>query len=206
MDMNKHALCGPVAHCLTAMGLTEATHHHWGDKEPHMYIGGVEPIDGVWHTPDLKVLALIQLSFHEEVGNHHTVLVNITKYSAIGRQEFRVVHPHAWRSNSTNHLARSRYNQHLEDQMSRHRMVKQLTVCKKSITSYPTSNNKCNKMQWLDTQIEEMQRGSKHQCCQIYSTEMPFSKPVQNYHLRRRAYQGLLLVLDGTANNISNPI
>ncbi len=52
--------------------------------------------------------------------------------------------------------------------------------------------------------MEEMQRGSKHQCHQIYSTEMPFSKPVQNYHLRCRAYQGLLLVLDGTANNISN--
>ncbi len=34
MDMNKHALRGPVARCLTTMGLTEATHHHWGDKEP----------------------------------------------------------------------------------------------------------------------------------------------------------------------------
>jgi hypothetical protein len=78
MDMNKHALCGPVACRLTAMGLTEATHHHWGDKEPHMYIGGVEPIDGVWHTPDLEVLAVLQLSFHKGVGNHHTVLVNIT--------------------------------------------------------------------------------------------------------------------------------
>jgi hypothetical protein len=52
--------------------------------------------------------------------------------------------------------------------------------------------------------MEEMQRGSERQCRQIYSTEMPFSEPVQNYHLRRRAYQGLLLVLDGSANNISN--
>jgi hypothetical protein len=88
--------------------------------------------------------------------------------------------------------------------MSRYKMVEQLTVCKKSITGYPTSNNDCNKMQWLDTQMEEMQRGSKHQCRQIYSTEMPFSEPVQNYHLWHRAYQGLLLVLGGTANNISN--
>ncbi len=88
--------------------------------------------------------------------------------------------------------------------MSRHRMVKQLTVCKKSITDYPTSNNNRNKMEWLDTQMEEMQRGSKHQCHQIYSTEMLFSKPVQNYHPRHRMYQGLLLVLDGTTNNISN--
>ncbi len=88
--------------------------------------------------------------------------------------------------------------------MSRHRMVKQLPICKKSIIGYSTSNNNRNKMQRLDTQMEEMQRGSKRQCHQIYSTEMPFSKPVQNYHLRHRAYQGLLLVLDSTANNISN--
>jgi hypothetical protein len=204
MDMNEHALRGSVACCLTAMGLTEATHHHWGDKEPHTYIGGVEPIDGVWHTPDLKVLAVLQLSLHKGVGNHCTVLVDITMYSTIGRQEFKIVHPHAWRLNSTNHWARSRYNQHLEEQMSRHRMVERLTVCKKSITGYPTSNKDRNKMQRLGTQMEEMQRGSEHQFRQIYSTEMPFSKPVQNYHLRRRAYQGLLLVLDGTANNISN--
>jgi hypothetical protein len=103
MDINKHALCGPVACHLIAMGLTEATHHHWGDKEPHTYISGVEPINGVWHTPDLKVLAVLQLSFHKGVSNHHTVLVNITTYSTIGRQEFKVVHPHAWRLNSPNH-------------------------------------------------------------------------------------------------------
>jgi hypothetical protein len=178
MDMNKHALRGPVARRLTTMGSTEATHHYWGDKEPHTYIGGVEPIDGVWHTPDLEVLAVLQLSLHKGVGNHCTVLVDITTYSAIGRQEFKVVHPHARWLNSTNHWARLRYNRHLEEQMSRHRMVEQLTVCKKSITGYPTSNDDRNKMQWLDTQMKEMQRGSEHQCCQIYSTEMPFSKPV----------------------------
>ncbi len=120
MDMNKHALRGPVAHCLTTMGLTEATHHHWSDKEPHTYIGGVEPINGVWHIPDLKVLAVLQLSFHKGVGDHCTFLVDITTYSMIGRQEFKVV---AQRLNSTNHWARLRYNQHLEEQMSRHRIV-----------------------------------------------------------------------------------
>ncbi len=111
----RHALRDPVARPLTAMGLTEATHHHWGDKEPHTYIGSVEPINGVWHTPDLKVLAVLQLSLHKGVGKHCTVLVNITTYSGIGRQEFKVVHPHTWRLNSTNCRARLRYNRHLEE-------------------------------------------------------------------------------------------
>ena len=76
------------------LGLSEATHHHWGNEEPHMYIGGVEPIDGVWHTLDLEVSAVLQLSFHEGVGDRCTVLVDITAYSAIGWQEFKVFHPH----------------------------------------------------------------------------------------------------------------
>jgi hypothetical protein len=204
MDMNQHALRGPVAHRLSAMGLIKATHNHWRDKEPHTYIGGVDPIDGVRHTPDLEVLALLQLSFHKGVGNHFTILVDITAYSLIGRQEFKVVYPQAQRLNSTNHCAQSKYNRHLEEQMSRHRMVKQLTACKKSINGYPTFNNNCKKMQGLDTQTKEMQRGSEHQCHQMYFTEMEFSELVRHYHLCHRAYQGLLLVLNGTANNISN--
>jgi len=51
-------------------------------------------------------------------------------------------------------------------------------------------------MQWLDTQMEEMQRGSETQCHHLYSTAMPFSEHVRTYHYRRRAYQGLLNVLD----------
>jgi hypothetical protein len=101
MDMNEHALRGTVAHYLLSMGLVEATHQHWGEEEPHTFIGGVDPIDGVWHTPNLEVSALVQLSFHEGLGDHRTVLVNVTTQSAIGKHEFRVVRPEARRLNST---------------------------------------------------------------------------------------------------------
>ncbi len=135
---------------------------------------------------------------------HSTILVDITTYSLIGWQEFKVVHPQAQRLNSTNHRARLKYIWHLEEQMSRHRLVERLTACEKSTTRYPTSDKDHKKMQGLNTQMEKMQRRSEHQCHQIYSTEMEFSEPVGHYHLCRRACQGLLLVLNGTANNISN--
>jgi len=86
MDMNEHVLRGTVARYLLKMGLVEATHQHWGPDEPHTFIGGVDPINGVWHTPDLEVSALVQLSFHEGLGDHRTVLVDITTQSAIGIQ------------------------------------------------------------------------------------------------------------------------
>jgi hypothetical protein len=97
IDMNEHILNGPLAKCMLRMGLEKATHQHWQDIEPHTYVGGKEPIDAVFHTLDLKVTSTLQLSFHEGVGDHRTVLVDISTWSAIGKQEFQVVHPHARR-------------------------------------------------------------------------------------------------------------
>ncbi len=148
-------------------------------------------------------LRTLKFWHYKGVDDCCTVLVNITAYFLIV-QQFKVVHLQARRLNSTNHRACLKYNQHLEEQMSRHRMVKQLTACEKSIVSYPTSDDDRKKMQGLDTQMEEMQRRSEHQCGLIYSTEMEFSEPIQHYHLCRRAYQGLHLFLNRTANIISN--
>ena len=89
MDMYKHVLQGPVAHHLSAMGLDKTTHHHFGEKEPHTHIGGTEMFDSAWHTLDLEVSAVLQLSSHEGEGDHSTVLFDaISAQSAITWQEF----------------------------------------------------------------------------------------------------------------------
>ncbi len=77
------------------MGLQEATQANWGSLEPHTYVRGTEPIDGVWFLLELEITSMIQLSFHEGVGDHRTVLVDVSTVSAIGKQEFQVVQPHA---------------------------------------------------------------------------------------------------------------
>ena len=118
--MNEHVLRGTVACHLVSMGLIEATHQHWGNEEPHTFIGSIEPINGVWHTPDLEVSAVVQLLFHEGLGDHCTVLVDITTHSAIGKHDFKVVHPEARRLNSTNTRVRSQYILYLECQISTH--------------------------------------------------------------------------------------
>lgn len=148
----------------------------------------------------------MQLSFHEGLGDHRTVLVDITTHSAIGKHDFKVIRPEARRLNSSNSKVHSRYISHLEGQMTTHRMTERLEACGRSIVGFPTSASNRATMQILDTQMEEMQRGSEHQCRQIFSTAMPFSEPVKVYHLRRRAYQGLLNALtpDGKSRNASN--
>ncbi len=107
--------------------------------------------------------------------------------SAIGKHEFRVIRPEARRLNSMNTSVRSRYITNLEGQMSIHRMQGWLDACGRSITGPPTTEADKLLMQRLDTQMEEMQRGSERQCRQLFSTALPFSEPVRTYHYRRRA-------------------
>ncbi len=47
MDMNEHVLRGGLAKYLLNIGLQEATQVNWGSSEPHTYVRGAEPIDGV---------------------------------------------------------------------------------------------------------------------------------------------------------------
>ncbi len=96
IDMNEHILTGTLAQEFFRLGMVEATHMQWHGEEPHTYIDGSAPFDGVYHSSKLEVMAIAQLSFHEGVGNHCTVLVEVTTRSAIGQQEFTVVKPLAW--------------------------------------------------------------------------------------------------------------
>jgi hypothetical protein len=182
MDMNKHMLTGCITCRLLAMGLQEATHSKWEGMEPHTYVRGSEPIDAVWHLQDLEIVSTLQLSFHKGVGNHCSVLVDITTQSATGKHEFKVVHPHSRCLNSTNDIIRTRYLRHLETQMRTHRMVEQLSTCKQRISTYPAPADAIANMHTLDTKMAEMQQGSECRCRIIYSTKMPFSKPVRTVH------------------------
>jgi hypothetical protein len=94
--MNEHILTGNLPRELLRLGLQEATHEHWEDLEPRTFVyGNSKPINGVYHTPDLTITALMQLSFHRGVGDHRTVLVDISTESVIGKFERRVIPPKA---------------------------------------------------------------------------------------------------------------
>jgi hypothetical protein len=118
------------------IGLEEAIHSRWGEPEPHTYFRATEPIDGVWHSPNLEVISTVRLSFHKGGGDHRLVLVNIPTGSAIKKQEFCLVHPHAHRLSSGNVQARSKYLSYLKTQMLSHQMPEQLQACKEQATTY----------------------------------------------------------------------
>ncbi len=132
--------------------------------------------------------------------------MDISTWSAIGKQEFQVVHPHARWLNSKKDRARSKYLRHLETQMATHKMTHHLDECKSAIQSYSSPPNAVKKMEALDKQMVKIQLGSKKQCQPIYSANLPFSEPVHPLHFRPRAYQGLLARLQHKAPQTSNII
>jgi hypothetical protein len=133
----------------------------------------------------------LQLSFHEGVGDHRSVIVDITTALAIGKQEFRVVHPNARRLSSGNERAGSKDINHLENQMDTHQLVKHLWSCEEQAELYPAPLEVQNRMQRINSQVVEMQRGSERQCQKIFMGLIHFSKPVRTIYVRRRAYQEL---------------
>jgi hypothetical protein len=103
-----------------------------------------------------------------------------------------------------NNAMRTRYLRHLETQICTHRMIERLSACEQRISTYLAPADAIKSMQTLDAQMAEIQRGSKRRCRIIYSTEMPFSKPVRTVHFQRHVYQGLLRLLDGKTRKSSN--
>jgi hypothetical protein len=123
-------LRGRLATLLLKMGLLEATHTSWGVTGLHTYIRGNKPTNGVWFTPDLEVMCTTQLSFHEGVEDHRSVIVDISIKLAIAKQEFCMVHPHGRHLSSRNERARAKYISYLKGQMRIHKMVDCLEECK----------------------------------------------------------------------------
>jgi hypothetical protein len=103
IDMNKHIITGTLPKEFQHLGLFEATHLNWEGSEPHTFVFGKgKPIDGVYHSPELEIMSIMQLSFHEGVGDHKTTIIDVTTRSIIGKFKRKVVTPQARRLSTRN--------------------------------------------------------------------------------------------------------
>jgi hypothetical protein len=112
IDMNEHILTGHLAKAFQRLGLLEATHLNWKGSKPQTFVFGKgEPINGMYHSPELEITSIMQLSFHKGVGDNKTTLVDVTTRSVIGKPERRVVMPQARKlSNKMRKASRSIFN------------------------------------------------------------------------------------------------
>ena len=203
-NMNERILTGKLATHLLDLGLLEATHLSWGDKEPNTHINGSKPIDGVYHTSNLEVTSTLMLSFHEGVGNHRTVLVDITARSLLGTEGLRIVRPPARRLAITNRKAVARFNKYVESKMQEHRLHNRLVVASKILQKNPQNKRGRQMLEVLDTQTTEILIAGEKQCRKITNNPLPFCAQVAYWTHRKWAYQGLLKITNGACKNVGN--
>lgn len=199
IDMNEHVLDGPLAKQLMGPGLKlkEATHTAWVGEEPHTFIGGSEPIDACYYSEELEVVCLStkQLSFHQGVGDHMTVLVDFFSRSMIGQHEFKVVRPTAQKLSTQNKKSRIGYVSRLRDHIKYHKLQERLDKCTNAIVQ---SNGGVlpdiiSELETIHKQTVELQINAEENCWRLTNqTNFPFSKPDQTWVNRRRVYQALL--------------
>jgi hypothetical protein len=199
--MNEHVLTGTLAQEFFRLRMVEATHTRWHGEEPHTYIDGSAPIDGVYHSPNLEVMAIAQLSFHEGVGNHRTVLVDVTTRSAIGQQKFRVVRPLAWKLSTKNKASTKTYLKRMVMEFERHKLVDHQHSIIAELGEGRITAHIQEAMEMLDVQKTEIQRSCESRWRKIVKPFLPYSIPVQTVHKQREAFINLKKWHEGKSRN-----
>ena len=160
MDSNEYVLNGSLCRSLLdeslGLGLTEISHKAWDGHEPNTYIDGSKPIDGVWASRCLKIGGFRLLLFGESVGDHRTMIFDVSTRSLIGKFEHRVVRASCSRLNCKTYSLFS-YTKILEQLMDGHKMDDRLdAIIDAIIDDRPTAEQNA-KMEALDRQIIELQ-------------------------------------------------
>ena len=109
MDFNEHVLSGKLPQLLQQAGLIEVSNTRWGETEHKTYARGSKPIDGIYISQELEVTSIMILPFSESIGDHRTMIINVSTRSAVGENEYKIVRPEARRLVTRNKKATTKY-------------------------------------------------------------------------------------------------
>jgi hypothetical protein len=193
IDINKHILSGNLSQEFLHLGLQEATHEHWGDLKPCTFVYGKgKQINSVYHTPDLTIMALTQLSFHEGVGDHRTVLVDISTCSAIGKFERRAAPPKARHLVIKQDNSVKAYLRFVTKESQRHQIQRRLDNITRDLQTKRASPTHHEQLENLDMQRSNIKQGGERRCQKIVEPLRPFSPSIRGINMRQKAYVNLV--------------
>ena len=90
-------------------------------------MNGSIPIDGVYAADEVEdEINMLSLSFHVSVGDHNTVILDISTRTTIGQFQSNIVIPSSRRLNTKQPVAVDSYNGIVEEQFKKHRITKRL--------------------------------------------------------------------------------
>lgn len=108
------------------LGLIERSHEWWHEDEPHTYLLGSSPIDGLLTTVDVDVSSFLLLSFHESPGDHRAFIFELTSQSILGESSFKIQRHSARKLTLKSPRNVSTYLSKMRKQFSHHRIEERL--------------------------------------------------------------------------------
>ncbi len=141
----------------------------------------------MYHTPDLEVAGVTLLSFHKSMGDHHTILVDITTCSAIGQQEHKIVPPSVRRLTTKNKQSVKKYLDDVMEQFRQHKILEWQDNLISAVEEGPLNPDLMEQMEWIDSLKTEIQKGSKRRCRIIIKPLLPFSPLVHSINKQCQA-------------------
>ena len=208
MDNNEHILTGRITRRLQQddIDIREISHTFWPPGEcPHTFEFGSLPIDAIYATPDLEISNFLALSFHESVGDHRTMLVDITMTSAIGKTQGKIIRPVTRRLTTKQAVCVSKYNKLVEEAFEYHQIAERLTTLD-NITKtegFPASPDTKQRILAIHKQIDEIRVHAEKRCRKIYRPNLVYSPPVRRLNDKIHALQTIIKVREGVKTGMN---
>jgi hypothetical protein len=135
------------------------------------------------------------------MGNHHTILVDITTCLAIGQQEHKIVCPSARRLTTKYKQSVKEYLEAVMEQFRQQKILERQDNLISVVEEGPLNPDLMEQMEWIDSLKTEIQKGSKHRCRKIIKPLLPFSPPVRSINKPCQAYINLKAWHEGKSTN-----
>ena len=203
IDANEQIMDGLISRALAGINMTEITHKFWepGTK-PHTHISGSTAIDGIFLPHDLETSGLVELSFDKSVGNHRTMIIELTTTSTIGRFQGKIVRPASRRLTTKQPQVMEAYNNRLERQYRSHRIQERLQALLEQMSALERRNvdqHTSRKMHAIHDEMDEYKKNAESMCQKITKPILPYSPTTSFWYDQIHAYRTLIRIKTGAA-------
>lgn len=203
IDANERITNGPISRALAGINMTEVTHKFWEPgTEPHTHLSGSTAIDGIFTTHDLETSGLVELPFEESVGDHRTMIIEMTTTSTIGRFQGKIVRPTSRRLTTKQPRVMEAYNNRLEQQYRSHRIQERLNALLKQTSATERINidqHTSEKMHAIHVEMDEYKKNAESKCRKITKPTLPYSPTTSFWYDQIHAYRTLIRIKTGAA-------
>ena len=204
LDANEDIYKKSIGKALTSvegLGMKEVVGEFTGKKIGPTYFRGKKPIDGIWATTDIQVCGACIMPAGYGIGDHRLFIVDFLGSSCLGTNLKKVVRPQARRLNCKLGRAVEKYNQKLEQQILRHRMIERVGQV---YTSGLVGQEAKERLDMIDAESKQYMANAEKKCRKIRSGVIPFSPDAAKWIRRLQVYKSLLGFLHGKGRNRGN--